>query len=288
MKIKAADFQLRPGKTVKLDRTPTFISPLYQDKEDYKDLLEDNAKELDGLQRLLYSSGQHALLLIFQGMDASGKDGIIRSVMNRVDPQGCMVHSFKKPSLEEWKHDFLWRTHMRLPERGRIGIFNRAYYEEVLVTRVKPEILRHQGIDPAKADKAFWQGRFRSIVDSESHLHREGTRILKFFLHISEEEQRKRFLARIDEPEKHWKFEIGDIEERARWDKYMRAYEACLAGTSTAIAPWHVIPADDKKNARLIVSALIIEALRKLKLSWPVPTPGRLKDLKKYRKLLAK
>src|SRR5688500_12690173 len=191
MKIKAADFQVRPGQAVNLDRKPTAIAPHFPDKDAYKDLLEANAKELDALQRLLYSSGQHALLLIFQGMDASGKDGIIRSVMNRVDPQGCMVYSFKKPSLEEWKHDFMWRTNMRLPERGRIGIFNRAYYEEVLVTRVKPEILRNQGIDPAGADKAFWQGRFRSIVESEAHLHREGTRILKFFLHISKDEQRR-------------------------------------------------------------------------------------------------
>jgi PPK2 family polyphosphate:nucleotide phosphotransferase len=286
MKIKAADFQVRPGQKVDLDRRPTDIAPLYKDKDEYKDLLEDNAEELDDLQRLLHSSGKHALLLIFQGMDASGKDGIIRSVMNRVDPQGCMVYSFKKPSLEEWKHDFLWRTHMRLPERGRIGIFNRAYYEEVLVTRVKPEILRNQGIDPDTADKAFWQGRFQSIVDSENHLHREGTRILKFFLHLSKEEQRKRFLARIDEPEKHWKFEIGDIEERGHWDKYMRAYESCLAATSIPTAPWHIIPADDKKNARLIVSALIIEALRKLRMTWPVATPERLKELKKYRKLL--
>lgn len=286
MKIKPADFRVGPGQRINLDRRPTVIAPCYRDKDDYKDILEDNAKELDDLQRLLYSSGQHAILLIFQGMDASGKDGIIRSVMNRVDPQGCMVYSFKKPSLEEWKHDFLWRTTACLPGRGRIGIFNRAYYEEVLVTRVKPEILRNQGIDPARADKAFWEGRFRSITDHESHLHREGTRILKFFLHISREEQRKRFLARIDEPGKHWKFDIGDIEERGRWDKYMRAYEACLAGTSISTAPWHIIPGDDKKNARLIVSALIIDALRKLKMTYPVTTPERLKELKKYRKLL--
>lgn len=286
MKVKPTDFQVRAGQKVNLDRRHTVIAPLYRHKEDYRKLLEINAKELDGLQRLLYSSGQHALLLIFQGMDASGKDGIIRSVMNRVDPQGCMVYSFKKPSLEEWKHDFLWRTNMRLPERGRIGIFNRAYYEDVLVPRVKPEILRNQGIDPAKADNAFWRGRFRSIVDTEAHLHREGTRILKFYLHLSKEEQRKRFLARIDEPEKHWKFDIADIEERGRWVKYMRAYEACLSATSIPAAPWHVIPADDKKNARLIVSALVIEALRRLKMKWPVATPERLKELMGYRKLL--
>lgn len=288
MKIKAADFQVVPGKTINLDRRPTAVSPLYRDKDEYKDLLETNAKELDDLQRLLYSAGQYAILMIFQGMDASGKDGIIRSVMNRVDPQGCMVYSFKKPSLEELKHDFMWRTNMRLPERGRIGIFNRAYYEEVLVTRVKPEILRNQGIDPAKADKAFWRGRFKSIIDSETHLHKEGTRILKFFLHISKEEQRKRFLARIDEPEKHWKFDIGDIEERGRWEPYMRAYEACLVGTSIPTAPWHIIPGDDKRNARLIVSAIVIEALRKLKMTYPVTTPERLKELKGYRKLLEK
>lgn len=287
MPISPKAFRVTSGKKFKLSRHPTVVKPFYASKEEYRERLATQSKELDGLQRLLYSTGRRALLLIFQGMDAAGKDGVIRSVMSGVDPQGCQVHSFKQPSHEETRHDFLWRTNCRLPERGRIGIFNRSYYEEVLVAHTRPELLRNQGFDPSRMDlKAFWKGRYRSIVDSESHLHREGTLILKFFLHLSKEEQRKRFLARIDEPDKNWKFDLSDIRERAVWDKHQKAYEECLAGTAIPAAPWHIIPADDKKNARLIVSATLIEALRGLDMSYPRTTPARREELLEYRKLL--
>jgi len=198
-------------------------------------------------------------LLIFQAMDAAGKDGAIRNVMSGVNPQGCEVFSFKQPSTQELKHDFLWRTTRCLPERGRIGIFNRSYYEEVLVVRVHPDILRAQGLpEESLKEKHFWKERYRSIVDLEDHLHRNGTRIIKFFLHLSKHEQRERFLERIDEPDKNWKFSAADVAERKLWDHYQKAYEECLGGTSTATAPWHVVPADDKENARLIVSQIIV------------------------------
>ena len=209
-------------------------------------------------------------------MDAAGKDGAIRHVMSGVNPQGCQVFSFKHPSAEELEHDFLWRTTRRLPERGRIGIFNRSYYEEVLIVRVHPEILRSQGLpDELLDEKTIWQERYRSIVDLEKHLHRNGTRIIKFFLHLSKEEQRKRFLERIDEPDKNWKFSLADIEERKFWKHYMKAYEACLSATSTKHAPWYVVPADDKENARLIISQIILDTLKELKMSYPKPTKAR-------------
>lgn len=288
MKIDPKAFRLPPGKKPRLARHPTRIDPFYVSKEEYREMLGESSDAVSEQQRLLYSSGTHALLLIFQGMDASGKDGAIRTVMGEVDPQGCQVYSFKQPSPEELRHDFMWRTNVKLPERGRIGIFNRSYYEEVLVVKVHPEYLRAQGMQPEAATKAFWEGRYRSIIDSERHLHREGTRILKFYLHLSQDEQRRRFLDRIDEPEKHWKFDLGDIRERARWGEYMRAYEECLAKTGIAEAPWHIVPADDKKNARLIISAILLDALKAMKMSYPRTSPERLRELKKYRGLLSR
>jgi PPK2 family polyphosphate:nucleotide phosphotransferase len=226
--------------------------------------------KLASRRSLHYASSRYALLLIFQGMDAAGKDGAIRHVMSGVNPQGCEVFSFKQPSAEELKHDFLWRTTRRLPERGRIGIFNRSYYEEVLVVRVHPEILRGQGLPEELLDeKTIWEERYRSIVDLEAHLHRNGTRIVKFFLHLSKDEQRKRFLERIDEPDKNWKFSLADIHERKYWKQYMEAYEACLNATSTHHAPWYVVPADDKENARLIVSQILLDAFKELKMAYP-------------------
>ena len=230
-------------------------------------------------------SGRYAVLLVFQGMDAAGKDGVIRHVMSGVDPQGCDVHSFKQPSAEELNHDFLWRTTRRLPERGRIGIFNRSYYEDVLIVRVHPELLDAQRL-PVTERQSVWEGRYQSIVESEKHLHRNGTRIVKFFLHLSEEEQRQRFLERADAPEKSWKLTATDIDERKLWKQYMRAYEACLSATSTATAPWYVVPADDKKTARLIVARVILETLQSLKLSYPKPSAARQKELHALRKLL--
>jgi PPK2 family polyphosphate:nucleotide phosphotransferase len=229
------------------------------------------------------------VLLIFQAMDAAGKDGVIRHVMSGVNPQGCQVYSYKHPSANELQHDFLWRTTRDLPERGRIGIFNRSYYEEVLVVRVHPEILRSEGLpDPPPADKAIWHDRYRSILHMERHLHENGTRIVKFFLHLSKEEQRQRFLQRIDDPEKNWKFSQADIEERAFWPRYMKAYEKCLSATSTHEAPWFIVPADDKENARLIVSEIVLEALERLKMSYPKTGKERHRELLAIREQLEK
>jgi PPK2 family polyphosphate:nucleotide phosphotransferase len=228
-------------------------------------------------------------LLIFQAMNAAGKDGAIKYVMSGVNPQGCQVFSFKHPSPTELRHDFLWRTTRDLPERGRIGIFNRSYYEEVLIARVHPEILRTEGIpDRPHDDETLWSERYRSIAHLEKHLNGNGTRIVKFFLHLSKEEQRKRFLQRIDEPEKNWKFSLADIEERKFWKGYMKAYERCLSATSSYDAPWYVVPADDKANARLIVSTIILDTLQELKMSYPKASASRRRELQSIRRRLAK
>jgi len=289
MKIKLADFQVKVGAKVDLKKWPTLVKPVYKSKEQYRKLLQEHVDELSSLQRLHYASNRYAVLLIFQAMDAAGKDGAIRHVMSGVNPQGCQVFSFKHPSAAELEHDFLWRTTRDLPERGRIGIFNRSYYEDVLIVRVHPEILRSQGLpDQSTDENTVWQERYRSIVDLENHLHSNGTRIIKFFLHLSEEEQRKRFLARIDDPDKNWKFSQADIEERKFWQQYMQAYEACLSATSTEIAPWHVVPADDKENARLIVSQIILDTFKGLKLRYPGTDAKRRQELLAIRKQLVK
>jgi PPK2 family polyphosphate:nucleotide phosphotransferase len=241
------------------------------------------------MQQLHYSTNRHALLIIFQAMDAAGKDGVIRHVMSGVNPQGCQVFSFKPPSASELEHDFLWRTTRDLPERGRIGIFNRSYYEEVLVVRVHRGILRAEGLtDTPRHDRKLWHNRYRSITDLERHLSANGTRIVKFFLHLSKEEQRKRFLARIDEPEKNWKFSLADIKERGYWKQYTRAYEECLAATSTTDAPWYIVPADDKENARLIVSAIVLDAFKQFRMHYPKASAKRRRELLTIRKRLGK
>ena len=287
MKINSIGFRVRPGAKVKLKKWPTTVKPFCQSKKQYKKLLEEHVEDLNSLQRLHYASNRHALLLIFQGMDAAGKDGGIRHVMSGINPQGCEVFSFKQPSAEEFEHDFLWRTTRNLPERGRIGIFNRSYYEEVLVVRVHPEILRNEGLsDELRDEKNIWNERYRSIVDLENHLYRNGTRVIKFFLHLSKAEQQKRFIERIDEPDKNWKFSLADIRERKCWKHYARAYEACLAAPSTHHAPWHIVPADDKENARLIVSQIVIDALKELKMAYPKITAKRREELKSIRQKL--
>ena len=289
MKIDSKDFRVRSGAKVKLKEWPTLVKPICKSRKRYQKFLEENVAELSSLQQLHYASNRYALLLIFQGMDSAGKDGAIRHVMSGVNPQGCEVFSFKQPSAEELEHDFLWRTNRRLPERGRIGIFNRSYYEEVLIVRVHPEILRSQGLSEELLDeKTIWKKRYRSIVESEEHLHRNGTRIIKFFLHLSKKEQRKRFLERIDEPDKNWKFSLADIHERKFWPHYMQAFEACLTATSTAHTPWYVVPADDKEDARLIVSQIVLESLGELKMSYPKTTAKRRRELKSIRKRLWK
>jgi PPK2 family polyphosphate:nucleotide phosphotransferase len=278
---------MRPGEKVKLREWPTVVLPFCKSKKRYQKVLGEHVEELSSLQRLHYASNRYALLLIFQGMDGAGKDGAIRYVMSGVDPQGCEVSSFKQPSAEELEHDFLWPTTCRLPERGRIGMFNRSYYEEVLIVRVHPEILCGQGLPEELYDeKTIWKERYRSIVDLEEHLHRNGTRIIKVFLHLSKDEQRKRFLERIDEPDKNWKFSPADIHERQYWKQYMKAYEACLNATSTQHVPWYIVPADDKKNARLIVSQIVLDALDELKMAYPKTTAKRRLEFKAIRKEL--
>jgi PPK2 family polyphosphate:nucleotide phosphotransferase len=287
VRIDTKTFAVRKGERVRLGSRPTAIKPLYSSKEDYERLLSERVVRLSDLQRMLYAANSHALLVVFQAMDAAGKDSAIRHVMSGVNPQGCQVYSFKHPSASELSHDFLWRTTLCLPERGRIGIFNRSYYEEVLIVRVHPKILLSEGIPGSEADsKRIWQDRYDSIVDLEAHLHRNGTRIVKFFLHVSKEEQRKRFLARIDEPSKNWKFNLADVEERRFWPQYMDAYEQCLSETSRRYAPWYVVPADDKRNTRLMVSQVLIETLESLDLGYPKVGAARLRELEVIRKQL--
>jgi PPK2 family polyphosphate:nucleotide phosphotransferase len=288
MKIHPKDFRITGGPRVNLKKWPTHIKRRYRSEKHYKELLESHRAELRDLQSLLFASNSYSLLIIFQAMDAAGKDGAISHVMAGVNPQGVDVYSFKHPSAEELEHDFLWRTTRCLPGRGRIGVFNRSYYEEVLIVRVHPEILVGEGV-PEKSigSQDVWRGRYRSIVELEKHLHRNGTRIVKFFLHLSKEEQRRRFLARIDEPEKNWKFSQPDITERKFWSQYMMAYERCIEATSTKIAPWYVVPADDKENARLIVSRIIIDVLRRLNLRYPELTPARRRELRSIRRQLS-
>ena len=287
-KIDPEEFRVRPGKKVDLDKWPTKVKPGYHSQEEYQTVLAEHIHKLSAQQSRLYADDSYALLLIFQAMDAAGKDSAIKHVMSGVNPQGCQVYSFKHPSAEDLDHDFLWNATRKLPERGRIGIFNRSYYEEVLIVRVHQNILDAERL-PKKllSEKNIWRDRYRSIVNLEEHLHRNGTRIIKFFLHLSKEEQRKRFLSRIDEPEKNWKFNIDDVKERESWKHYMKAYEECLSATSTAAAPWYAVPADDKATTRLIVSRIILDTFKKLKLEYPKLSPERLQELRKIRRLLA-
>jgi PPK2 family polyphosphate:nucleotide phosphotransferase len=287
MKIKTSDFRVDDGGKVKLEKWPTRVKPYYASKADYEALLAKNTDRLRKKQEVLYAHDRYALLVIFQAMDAAGKDGAIEHVMSGVNPQGCQVFSFKHPGPDVLAHDFLWNAARFLPERGHIGIFNRSYYEEVLIVRVLPHLLEAEKL-PQETLKngSIWRDRFKSIRGFEAHLHRNGTRVIKFYLHISKEEQRKRLLARLDDPDKNWKFDEGDVEQRQYWARYMEAYEACLGETSTKEVPWHVVPADDKRNARLIVSHTIIEALEALPLAYPKVDKAREKELEKVRAAL--
>lgn len=288
-KIDITRYNATQEEPISLSEWPTDVKPLYESKKDYKKRLAHGIKKLSDQQQLLYASNNFAVLIIFQAMDAAGKDSAIRHVMSGVNPQGCQVYSFKHPSSTELQHDFLWRTTVCLPERGKIGIFNRSYYEEVLITRVHPEILRAEKIPKTPADtSALWKKRYESIGDLEGHLHRNGTRVVKIFLHLSKEEQRKRFLARIDDESKNWKFSIGDIEERKFWDHYMIAYEECITATTSATAPWYIVPADDKKNSHLIITEIILKTFKELHLSEARPSKERAEELKAFRHLLEK
>ncbi len=287
MKLKTEDFLVHEGAKVDLKKSPTLVKPFYTSKEDYEETLKANVKELSDLQELHYASNKYAVLLIFQAMDAAGKDGVIRHVLSGINPQGCQVFSFKHPAATELAHDFLWRTTCVLPERGKIGVFNRSYYEEVLIVRVHPEILKGQGLpDSLLEDESIWKERYRSITDLENHLHRNGTKIIKFFLHLSKDEQKKRFLERIDKPNKNWKFSLADLEERKYWKEYMHAYESCLSATSTQHAPWYIVPADDKKNARLIISSILLDTFKALDMHYPEADDKRKEELKGIRQRL--
>ena len=287
MPIASKNFRVKQGTTVKLAQWPTAVPPVYASTKDYDTMLAGHVQRLNTMQELLYASDKYAVLLIFQAMDAAGKDGMIKHVMSGVNPQGCQVFSFKHPSAEELQHDFLWRTSRNLPERGNFGIFNRSYYEEVLIARVHPAILKGENIPDLPADpQKIWKERYRSINGKERHLLRNGTRVIKFFLHLSKDEQKKRFLSRIDKRKKNWKFNIADMEERKYWDEYMLAYEAALGATSKAMTPWYIIPADDKKNARLIVSHIILETLEALNMTYPKLDPDEELALGAIRKAL--
>jgi PPK2 family polyphosphate:nucleotide phosphotransferase len=276
----------KPEKFKLADFDPAETFGLPTDIEQVRAILADGVARLEDMQERLYADGRCAVLIVFQGMDAAGKDGVIKHVMAGINPQGCLVHSFKVPSAEELSHNFLWRIDKYLPERGRVGIFNRSHYEEVLAVRVHPDLLERQKLPSSVTKKNIWKDRFQDIRAFERHLTRNGTRVLKFHLRISKKEQRKRLLARLDEPEKRWKFSASDIAERGYWDDYMAAYEDMIRETSSDYAPWYVIPADHKHVAWVVVSAAIVEAIEALKPSFPKIGGQALKDLKKAERAL--
>ena len=282
-------FRIESASGFKLaDIDPADTCGLDIGKSAAKDMIADGLKQLAALQEKLYVQDRWALLIVLQGMDAAGKDGVIKHVMSGLSPQGCAVHNFRESTAEERDHDFLWRACMRLPARGRIGIFNRSYYEDVLVVRVRPDVLGRQHLPPQLVTKKIWDERFKSIRAFEHHLARNGTVVLKFHLRISKDEQRKRLLERLDDPAKRWKFSMADIEARKSWDKYMAAYEDAIRNTATAHAPWHVVPADHKWFAWLVVAAVIGDTLGRLDLRHPVVTGKALAELKKVRRALSR
>ena len=282
----AKRYRITNGRHFRLASIDPAETPGVKSKPEAKVALTESVRTLRELQEKLYAQDRWGLLLIFQAMDAAGKDGTIKHVMSGVNPQGCQVFSFKAPSHEELDHDFLWRTTRCLPERGRIGIFNRSYYEETLVVRVHPEFLEKQKLPPALVTKNIWRERFDDITAFERYIRRNGFVVLKFFLHVSKEEQRQRFLSRIDEPAKNWKFSMGDVRERDRWDEYMRAYEQTIRHTASSDAPWYVIPADHKWFSRLVVASVMIEALQDLNLRFPKLDDEKLRELRAARQLL--
>ncbi len=291
LKIDTSDYRVTGRKKFRLASGPTLAKGVYKGKEHYQKRLEEFQEEINELQNKMYAHDRYGLVIIFQAMDAAGKDGTIQHVMRGVNPHGITVTAFKQPSTEELDHDFLWRTNRHLPERGRIVIFNRSYYEEVLVVRVHPKILTEgQRLpDAIKADPAkVWEQRFESIRALEQHLVRNGIHVLKFFLNVSKDEQAKRFLDRLDTPEKNWKFSEGDVAERAYWSDYMKAYEAAINATSTEECPWHVIPADDKRAMRLIASRIILDKLASFDMAYPVVSAERKAELEKFRAELSK
>jgi len=282
----AHTFRIDDGKKFRLKDVDPSDTGHWKSKEHAEAALMQGIARTADLQDKLYAQDNWALLLIFQAMDAAGKDGAVKHVMSGVNPQGCQVYSFKAPSDVELQHDFLWRTTRNLPERGHIGIFNRSYYEEVLIVRVHPEILKGEKTPPSLVGKDIWEERFEDIRSFERHVARNGTVIRKFFLHLSKKEQKKRFLARLDQPEKNWKFSANDIHERKYWDDYQDAYEDMIRNTSTKYAPWYVVPADNKWFTRLVISTVIVDALESLDLAYPKVDEAKLKELRAAKKLL--
>lgn len=289
-RIKVEDYRYVPGQSQRLVAIPQEIPDVYEDKDEYEDMMEEYMEQMQSLQDMLYAYDRYSLLLIFQGMDTAGKDGAIKHVMSGINVTGIQVFTFKRPSDLELDHDWMWRTTCCLPERGRIGIFNRSYYEEVLVVKVHPEILRNYQRIPHDliADEAqVWEDRYRDINQFEDYQYRNGCRVVKFFLNISKDEQKRRLLDRIDQPEKNWKMSLQDVEERKDWDRYMAAYQDLLDKTSTAHCPWYVIPANDKKNARLIISRIVLAEIKKLDMHFPEVTDAfraKLQEVKDYLK----
>ena len=280
MKIDTDALKVAEGETLKLEDRPTLVAPVYESKKAYNDALEAHVVQLEKRHERLYANARHAVLVVFQGMDTAGKDGAIKHALLGVNPQGCRVASFKAPTPTELRHDFLWRCQPDLPEHGSIAIYNRSYYEAVLIERVHPKLLLAEGLDLPKHLDGFFDKRLRAIRDFERHLIESGTKIVKIFLHISKDEQQRRLLARLDDDEKNWKASMADVEERGFWKDYQRVYEETLPATSTREAPWHIVPADDKKNARLYVSSILIEALDALPIALPPLDAARKKELK--------
>jgi PPK2 family polyphosphate:nucleotide phosphotransferase len=286
LKIEVESLKVAEGEKLALLDRASAVAPLYDGKSAYEDALEDNTKQLQKRHERLYANSRHALLVVLQGMDSAGKDGAIKFALRGVNPQGCRVASFKAPTATELRHDFLWRCQSELPERGAIAIFNRSYYEAVLIERVHPKLLVNEGIDPPKDIDAFFNDRLRAIRDFEQHLTDSATKVVKIFLHISKDEQKRRLLARLDDEEKNWKASMADAEERGYWKDYVRAYEEMLPATSLKAAPWYIVPADDKKNARLFVSQILIEAMDALPMVAAKPDAARKKELKEIRQKL--
>lgn len=283
-KFKSEDYRFDGNKKFILKKAETKISDLYDEKDDYKKMLENNADELDKLQSMMYAHNRYGLLVILQAMDAAGKDGTLKRVFAGVNPIGVKIHSFKRPSENELAHDFMWRSTVRLPERGTITVFNRSYYEEVLIVKVHPEIVTSGQRLPTELTEdmdKLWENRYEDIVNSEKYLYHNGIRVVKFFLHVSKKEQAERLIARIEDPAKNWKFEEGDVKERESWDKYMDAFEECINATATEKAPWYVIPADDKKNMRLMVGQIIAEEMKKLDIRYPESDEKRHAELQR-------
>jgi PPK2 family polyphosphate:nucleotide phosphotransferase len=285
--MKYEKFRVRAGEKLNLKKHPTDFTGDYREKDEALEDLKKNVARIAELQEILYAQNEHALLIVLQAMDTAGKDGVIKHVLSGVNPQGCHVVSFKEPSTEDLEHDYLWRVTKNLPERGTIGVFNRSHYEDVLIVRVHPEILDSQPIpDRAKKDKKIWQKRFEQIRNFETHLVENHTHVLKFFLHLSKAEQKKQFLERIEEPEKHWKFSAADIRERGFWNDYMRAYREAIEATSTDDAPWHVVPADKKWFTRTAISEIIRDKMESMDLRYPKVSDEQKKGLAEAKKML--